>query len=412
MRRSGGAVIPMERISELLRFEVGDEAVIKKMPDLPAGMPFEEGRIDFLNQVSRELLADREAKDYSDVVTFAFWIRKANMEREKREFFAHNRFCMGRGLVFHIAPSNVAVNYAYSFAVGFVLGNGGIVRLPSKEFPQADIINRAISKVLEREEHGKWKDYVVFLRYERSQEINDYFSSICDVRVIWGGDSTIQEIRKSQLPPRAGEITFADRYSICVIDAEEYMGTEDKDRLAMDFYNDTYLTDQNACTSPKLVCWLGEKGTMGKAKELFWEQLWRVVSQKYMFQPVQYVDKLVSCCMAAAAEEELHVVKMRDNRIVRIEVGNLSPVIQEYRGNSGMFYECEISNVMELAPLCNGKMQTVVMVGNTEKMVPLVMSGVKGIDRVTEVGKSMDFGFVWDGYDLAERMTRKTILFL
>lgn len=35
------------------------------------------------------------------------------------------------------------------------------------------------------------------------------------------------------------------------------------------------------------------------------------------------------------------------------------------------------------------------------------MSGVKGIDRVVEVGKSMDFGFVWDGYDLRERLTRR-----
>lgn len=410
MQRSGGAVIPMERIFKLLKFEIGDEAVVKKMPDLPVGVPFEEGRIDFLNQVSRELLADREAKEYSDVVTFAFWIRKANMEREGREFLVRNRLCMGRGVVFHIAPSNVAVNYAYSFAVGFVLGNGGIVRLPSKKFSQADIINRAVRKVLEREEYEKWKDYTVFLRYERKREINDYFSSICDVRVIWGGDNTIQEIRKSELPPKAGEITFADRYSMCVIDAEEYMGVEDKDRLAMDFYNDTYLVDQNACTSPRLVCWLGEKGQMGEAKELFWERLWRVVSERYVFQPVQYVDKLVNCSMAAAVADGLHVVRMRDNRIVRVEVEKPAPVLQEYGGNSGMFYECEISDVMELMPICNGKMQTVVMLSDREKIVPLVMSGVKGIDRVVEVGKSMEFGFVWDGYDLAERMTKKTTL--
>ena len=409
MRRSGGAVIPMEQIFERLKFGIGDETIVKKMPVLPVGMPFEEGRIDCLNQVSRELLSDREVKEYSDVVTFAFWIRKANMERERKAFLSRNSLRMGRGVVFHIAPSNVAVNYAYSFAVGFVLGNGGILRLPSKEFPQVEIINRAVGKVLDKGEYGRWRDYIVFLRYERNQEINDYFSSICDMRVIWGGDSTIREIRKSELPVRAGEITFADRYSMCVIDAEEYMGLKDKDRLAMDFYNDTYLTDQNACTSPRLVCWLGEKGRMGEAKELFWERLWNVVSEKYAFQPVQYVDKLVSCCMASAAAEGLHVVKMKDNRIVRVEVECLDPVIQEYRGDSGMFYECEIEDVRELAPICNGKVQTVVMAGDRKRMEPLVMSGVKGIDRVVEVGKSMEFGFVWDGEDLRERLTREII---
>lgn len=400
-------MIPMERIFERLKFEIGDERILKKMSALPVGMPFEEGRIDFLNQVSRGLLSDRKAREYPDVVTFAFWIRKANMEQERKEFLSNNRFCMGRGVVFHIAPSNVAVNYAYSFAVGFVLGNGGIVRLPSKEFPQVELINRAVRKALEKGEYERWRDVIVFLRYERNREVNDYLSSFCDVRVIWGGDSTIREIRKSELPPRAGEITFADRYSLCVIDAEEYMAVADKDRLAMDFYNDTYLTDQNACTSPKLVCWLGEKGRIGQAKELFWERLWNVVSEKYVFQSVQYVDKLVNCCMAAVAAKGIHVVKMKDNRIVRIEVERLDPVIQEYRGDSGTFYECEISDVMELAPICNGKVQTVVMVGDRKRMGSLIMSGVKGIDRVVEVGKSMEFGFVWDGIDLRERLTRR-----
>ncbi len=407
MRRSGGAVILMEGIFKGLRFELGDEGIIGRMPGLPAGVPFDEGRIDFLNQVSKELLGDREAREYPDVVTFAFWIRRGSMEREKREFLSGGGLRMGRGVVFHIAPSNVAVNYAYSFAVGFVLGNGGIVRLPSKEFPQVRIINGAVRRVLERGEYGKWRDSVVFVRYERSREINDYLSSICDVRVIWGGDGTIGEIRRSELPARAGEITFGDRYSLCVIDAEAYMRVEDKDRLAVDFYNDTYLTDQNACTSPRLVCWLGERGSMGQARELFWERLWRVVSERYVFQPVQYVDKLAECCMAAAGVEGMHVVRMRDNRIVRVEVEDLDPVIQEYRGDSGMFYECEIEDVMELAPICSGKVQTVVMVGDRKRMEPLVMSGVKGIDRVVEVGKSMEFGFVWDGYDLRERLTRR-----
>ena len=110
--------------------------------------------------------------------------------------------------------------------------------------------------------------------------------------------------------------------------------------------------------------------------------------------------------MAAVAVEGIHVVRMKDNRIVRMDVENLEPVIQEYRANSGVFYECEISDVMELAPLCNGKVQTVVMVGDRDRILLLVNSGVKGIDRVVEVGKSMNFGFVWDGIDLRERLTR------
>lgn len=407
MLRSGGAAIPMQLNSELLEFRIGDEESIKRMPELPVDVPFAQGRIDFLNEISRELLADREAKAYPDVVTFAFWIRRANMEKEKEEFLSDSRLRMGRGVVFHVVPSNVAVNYAYSFAVGFVLGNANILRLPSRIFPQVEIINRIICKVLEQEEYRKWKDYIVFLSYEKNKTVNDYLSSICDVRVIWGGDQAVREIRKSELPPRAGEVTFADRYSVCILDAEEYMGIEDKRRFAIDFYHDTYLTDQNACTSPRMVCWMGKGGKIRQAKEMFWEELWKVVEEKYEFQPVQYVDKLTNSCLAAAAIDGLHVVRMRDHRIVRIEVEKISPLLQEYRGNSGAFYEYELEDVMELAPVCNAKLQTVAVIGKTDVVLPLVKSGVKGIDRVVRIGRTMDFGFIWDGYDLRERLTRE-----
>lgn len=411
MQKSGGAVIPMQLNSELLEFQIGNEQIIEKMVHIPAGKPFDDGRIDFLNQVSRVLMADREAKTYSDIATFAFWIRRASMEREKRAFLSDDSLRMGRGIVFHIAPSNVAVNYAYSFAVGFVLGNANIVRLPSRPFAQVTIINRAIQKVLERENYQRWKDYLVFLRYKRNQEINAYFSSICDVRIIWGGDTAIKEIRKSELQPRASEITFADRYSICILDAEEYLNIKEKEKLALDFYNDTYLMDQNACTSPRLICWMGESEKISKAKETFWEKLLGLVAKKYIFQPVQYVDKLTISCLAAVEMDGVHVVPAKDNRIVRMELEEISPLIQEYRGNSGIFYEYELRNVMELAPICNEKLQTVAALGDSEVLLPLIQSGVKGIDRVVKIGSTMEFGFVWDGYDLRERLTRVVMLF-
>ncbi len=396
----------MQQNSELLRFQIGDEGKIRKLSELPADSPFSEERIDFLNEVSRELLAEPEAKSYSDVVTFAFWIRRANMEKEKKRFLSDNDVRMGRGVVFHIAPSNVAVNYAYSFAVGFVLGNANLVRLPSRAFTQVEIINRAICKVLDKDQYRKWKNYVIFLQYDRNKAVTDYFSSICDERIIWGGDATIRDIRKSELPPRAGEITFADRYSICVIDAQRYIDIEDKDRIARGFYNDTYLTDQNACTSPRLVCWLGDGDMVRQAKGIFWEELWDVIAEKYTFQPVQYVDKLMNFCLAAVSIDQLHVVRMKDNRIVRIEMEQMNPRIQEYRGNSGMFYEYELKDIMELAPICSARLQTVAFLGDNRKLLPLIESGVKGIDRVVKIGSTMDFGFVWDGYDLRERLTR------
>jgi hypothetical protein len=59
-------------------------------------------------------------------------------------------------------------------------------------------------------------------------------------------------MRKSPLPPRTNEITFAGRYSILIINADAFLSSKNQERVISDFYNDAYFSDQNACTSPRL----------------------------------------------------------------------------------------------------------------------------------------------------------------
>lgn len=131
-----------------------------------------------------------------------------------------------------------------------------------------------------------------------------------------------------------------------------------------------------------------------------------MVSSRYKFQPVQFVDKLENVCLAAVGIEGLHILRMNDNQITRVELEKIDPVIQNFKGNSGLFYEYRLRDILELVPLCNAKMQTIAFLGNREVLMPLLKCGVKGIDRVAEIGHTMDFDLIWDGYDLMERLTR------
>lgn len=404
MLKLGGVATRMLQNFEQIRYVVGEADIIERMPNLSVEQPFTENRIAFLNTISKILLSEPAAKQYSDVVTFAFWIRRASLEQKKSTIQQKGIFRLGRGTVFHIAPSNVAVNYAYSFAAAFILGNANIVRLPSKDFPQTELINRAVNRALDH--FTDLKKYIAFIRYSREKEINDYISSLCDVRVIWGGDETIRKIRMSCLPPRASEITFADRYSIAVLDASAYMKISNKERMALDFYNDTFLTDQNACSSPRLVCWYGSSHTIEKAKEIFWKKLRETVEKKYPFQAIQAVDKLSEFYLASANLNGLHLVDMQDNRIMRIKLDKLEPGIQKFRGNSGFFYEYDLRDIMELIPLCGSRLQTVAYCGELGMFMPLLKAGVRGIDRLVPIGQTMDFNYIWDGYDLTEWLTR------
>lgn len=396
--------VEIEEILKEITFLVGNSDVVASMKDVSPKAPFDDSVIEFLNSLSKTLMQSREAKSYPDVVTLGFWMRKSSVLSLKDRFISDSvDIKVGRGIAFHIAPSNVPVNYAYSLLTGLLTGNANIVRIPSKDFPQVTIINNAINETLNL--YPEMKSYICLVRYGRIQNVNDLFSSLADTRIIWGGDNTIAEIRKSPLGPRAGEIAFADRYSLAIIDSDKYLEVEDKGRLAEEFYNDTYLSDQNACTSPRLVVWMGSKKK--EAKELFWKFEHDLVKEKYQFQNIMGINKLTSSYLMAVAEGKTHIEEREDNYIVRVNVPEVKPELMEFKDNSGYFFEYDCDDILEIRDFCNNThCQTIGFLGEKDKVMPLLTSGIRGVDRVVPIGKTMDFDFIWDGYNLVERLTR------
>lgn len=392
------------KLLDQITYLTGSADVIEAMTDVPARVPFSTDICDFLQDISKVLMADKRSREYPDIATFAFWIRNTSVIKLRERFVKEDGTVrLGRGIAFHVAPSNVPVNFAYSLVSGLLMGNSNIVRVPTKDFPQVEIIIDAFNEVLR-----KWKSfipYIALVRYERNQKINDILSVIADIRIVWGGDATIAELRKSPLPPRSIEITFADRYSLAVIDSDVYMGIGDKGYIAESFYNDTFLTDQNACTSPRIVIWMGKNREA--AKKEFWENLHSIAKDKYIFHGIQSVNKLTSAYLTAVAVNGTKIVRHEDNLIVRVHVPEISSGLMEWKDNSGYFFEYDCENVEELKPLVNDKRcQTVGVIGSKEWLKPLIQFGIKGIDRVVDVGHTMDFDLIWDGYDLVNQMSR------
>lgn len=437
-----------------IRYLVGSIDVIKEMINTPALPPFDDTVLSFVSDLSKEFIKLRE---YSDVVTFGFWIRQASLNKLKERFSQNTEgyrgyrgYRLGQGLVFHIAPSNVPVNFAYSLVSSLLMGNSNIVRVPSKDFPQVRIITKAINTVITA--HPAMKERIACVQYDHQNQqaakaINDLFSSICDVRIIWGGNKTIETLRQSSLQPRSTEITFADRFSIAVIDSDSYLDIEDKARTAQDFYNDTFFSDQNACTSPRIIFWVGTEEKIAEAKSLFWQLEHDFVKTKYNFQPIMGVNKLTRAYIDAAkgtyqeiaqktyqgAHQEhisFKIEPREDNLIVRVAVQNTDMLstlnrlntvnalsalntvntFQNLDNNSGFFYECNLDREHfseGIKAVCNDKRcQTVAYIGNKKMFTELLRSGIKGIDRIVPIGKTMDFDLIWDGYNLPEYLSR------
>lgn len=386
-----------------------DEINWGKFDNQKPDIPFSEKVINCLNDLSKELLKDRESRLYPDVITFAFFCRKGNLLQLKERYVCSNHLRLGRGLLFHIAPSNVPINFGYSLVAGLLAGNINIVRVSSKGFPQVDLIVRHLHALLADGNNLDVLNRIVLVRYDRESEANSGFSKMCNVRVIWGGDSTIASLRKNPLPPRSFDVCFADRYSISAINPTAVMAASDDEirKLAEAFYNDTYLFDQNACSAPHTIFWL-RSSDLKEAQERFWIAVHAYASAKYNFQPIMAIDKLTAFYRQAVnmniSEEE-----MPDNIVVRAELKEVPKDIEEYRCTCGYFSEHTIDSLDDIAPIINIKYQSLGYYGfEKEQLKEFVLNNrLTGLDRIVPIGETTAFSLTWDGYNLIDTFTRE-----
>lgn len=395
-------MIPMQINSDNIHFLVGCPEILNHMEKAPVLPMFSDQAVGFLSALSRMLLKDKRAKEYTDVTAYAYWIRKASLEnaRSKHKDYQHR---LGRGVAFHIAPSNVPVNFAVSMTSSILAGNLTVIRISNKQFPQVDMIVDAMNALLEHD-FESFRPYLCIIRYEHSDEITGQLSSICDLRIIWGGDHTIASIRRAPLSPRSIEMTFADRCSLAIIDADEYL-KESAEAVAKGFYTDTYYTDQNACSSPRMVVWLGEH--VEEARDIFWNELRNLVVQDYDMKPIQAVDKYTSMCELGMLKQGSKLVSS-DNYVVRIEVDTLLEELMEYKNSGGYFFEYVAKELSEILPVLTKRCQTIAVLGvEKEDVRDLVFrAGVRGVDRIVPLGQTMGLEFIWDGYKMIESMSR------
>lgn len=389
----------------LFPHQIDWEEFIKHRPHVP----FSDEEIGFLNALSSAILNDHESRLFSDVITFAFFCRKANLLKLKEVYTCPDHMRLGRGVLFHIAPSNVPINFGYSLVAGLLAGNANVVRVSSKQFSQVNLIIKHLHALMDSGVYKEVASRIVLVRYDRTSDANAYFSSICNVRVIWGGDDTIATIRQNAIPARSFDVCFADRYSIAAINPKSIMEATDAEikKLAMAFYNDTYLFDQNACSAPHIIFWLASD-KLEEAKSRFWNAVHEHVSVKYKLQPVMSVDKLTAFYRQAVCMD-IKNEPMPDNLVVRADISSDVPTnIDEFRCVCGYFSEKTIDSLDQISTIINIKYQTLGYFGLIhEELVEFVeRNQFLGLDRIVPIGETAAFTFTWDGYNLIETFSR------
>jgi hypothetical protein len=371
---------------------------------------FNDARIEFLSELSRRLLANSFAKTLPDVVTFAFWCRRSNLTKMRNSYLQNDVLRMGLGLTFHICPANVPINFAFSMAFGLLSGNSCVLRLPSKATPTVDVLVNEISSQLDEHQFGDLREALTLLRFERDDEISSYWMSVADGRVVWGGDATVAHMRKFPTKSRSREVAFPDRYSLCVIDPKSVNNMQEKrlKQFCNDLFNDIYLMDQAACSSPQLIAWIGEQEDVLDAQARMWPEVVKIAELKYSIQAVNVIDKFVQACRSSITDPHVVAIERNGNVLYRVSLNGVDLNQDKCRGYFGTVHEVVLTELNELAPIINERYQTLTIEGIEMGVVRnwITRNRLRGVDRVVPVGKALNMDVVWDGYDIVSSLSR------
>lgn len=397
-RKSGGVVIPMD--NELVYLAGGEIRSVKPLP------PYCDVVCRFLDALSHTLLKDPDCKAYPDITAVAFWARRGNIEKLKRRI-GDCEVRIGRGLAFHVTPSNIPVQFIFSYMFGLLAGNANIVRVTTKDYPEISLICNGLKRVLA--DYPEIKDMTSIVRYPRESSHTEKFSAQCQIRLVWGGDNTISRIREYPISPRTVELVFPDRYSLALLHAGAVEEADEAELrgLAQNFYNDTFLMDQNACSSPQLILWQ-DGGNHMRGKDRFWTIMEEVAKKRYELPPIKVTSKYADICRNAVCFSPKGQLSAKTNYLYHVPLRELSKDMENLRGQFGLFYEYDINSLNELEGIVNGKYQTLTYYGvRPEDLAENVLeNNWMGIDRIVPIGKALDMDVIWDGYDLVREMSR------
>ena len=368
---------------------------------------FNSNVIQFLDVVSKQIITDKKLISHPDLISFGFWCRKSNILRIK-ENYPQNQLMMGRGTVLHICPSNIPLNYAYSLVFGLLSGNNNIVRLPSKNFIQTNLLNKILLRILNNKKFIPIKKTFCLIKYEKSRKVSSELSKNVNARLIWGGDTTIGEFKSYYTLPRCVDLCFSNRFSISVINKDKILKLN-KDQLnilANNFYNDCYTMDQQGCSSPKAIFWIS-KNKVTKTDN-FWIAINKIIKKKYNDDLAITNKKIVSISNIILSSKLNIEADKKNFCAIRLKTKKLDQEIEKIQCQFGTFIETNLSSIGNLKKVITGRYQTLTYYGFTKEYLQkcIINNNFSGIDRVVPVGRAFDMGPIWDGYDIIYSLSR------
>jgi hypothetical protein len=356
----------------------------------------------------------REAGGRPELQALAYWMRGSALRKLAADHAAlgSDQVMLGRrGTILHIPPSHVDTMFVYPWLLSTMVGNRNIVRLSPHLGEHTAHIVEVLRDVLAADGFEGIQASTAMVQYDHDASVTDELSAACDLRVIWGGDATVHAVRASPLPAHATDLTFPDRFSLAAVHAESYLmlAAPARTQLVERFGNDAYPFGQLACSSPRVVVWIGGPTKAAEAATDFFDRL-APIAQRY---PVPAATALAKMGYAHRAAIDWPVVgiDLYGSALTVLRLDEYPPMHDEFCG-AGTFLSLRLGSLADLVPHVRRRDQTLAQYGFDRPAVLDFVAALdgRGIDRIVPIGEALSFHRIWDGRDLLQAFTRRTTL--
>jgi hypothetical protein len=352
---------------------------------------FDDAVIGVCSKIANELLKST----VPELVALGYFFRYRRIEQFKKQYSCQSnlrRFPVGT--VLHYAPSNVGTMFAYSWMLSFLCGNANIVRLSKNADDKQRLTLDIIKKHL-----GEFGSNNVFVY--ATHDDNDALAKSADLRVLWGSDESITNIRKSCLRPSARDLVFSHRYSVAVAHS-----TCIDEKSCHKLVSDIIAFDQNACTCPRAVilfdsslddrlksCELAKGELLQDSSHL---RLRWIQCAQAKFDVSVTMNDLCSRVFVVTLNDDCEESRKMFKYLMDTHPTHNS-VIKFISDND----HASVSNVLDR------HLQTIVDCDIVSSSATREFATHCNPFRIVRPGDSMKFDIIWDGKDLIEEFTNR-----
>lgn len=369
----------------------------------PSSPPFSPEARTACAEVSRRLFADPLAARRPDLAALAYWLRPASVEAMAHAFksgLPAGGMAVPRGIALLFPPANVDTVMAYGWALALLAGNAAIIRVSDRLGESGRHVLSLLQEVA--------RERALFLRTPRDETVIAALSALADLRVMWGGDTSVAALRAVPAPPRCRDVLFPDRRSLAALSLGAYAAADEaeRERVADGFAIDTLTFGQMACSSPRLLAWVGD-GDAKAAEADFFPRVVAAIRRRGLEVPLGHTLLRRTVAAGAALDGGATVWREVEGTLSLLEWNDPARQPQDWPGG-GLFLLTRVASLADLAPACDRRTQTLAVHGFDRAAIAALVTaaGSDAPDRVVPFGHALAFAHLWDGMDLLREFTR------